>query len=91
LPNVPAIGEFVPGYEVSAVFGLGAPKATQAEIIGKLNAAINEIISDQRTRERLADLGCTALTLSSAKYRELIVEETEKWAKVIHAANIRLE
>jgi tripartite-type tricarboxylate transporter receptor subunit TctC len=91
LPNVPAIAEFVPGYEVSAVFGLGAPKATQVEIINKLNAAINEIISDQKMRERLADLGGAVLALSPAKYRELIVEETEKWAKVIHAANIRLE
>jgi tripartite-type tricarboxylate transporter receptor subunit TctC len=70
---------------------VGAPKATQVEIIDKLNAAINEIISDQKMREPLADRGGTVLTLSPAKYLELIVEETEKWAKVIHAANIRLE
>ena len=91
LPDVPAISEFVPGYEVNAVFGLGAPKATPAAIIDKLNAAVNEIISDQKMRARLADLGGTVLTLSPAKYRELIAEETEKWAKVIRAANIRLE
>lgn len=91
LPNVPAISEFVPGYEVSAVFGLGAPKATPAGIIDKLNAAVNEIISDQKMRARLADLGGTVLILSSAKYRELIAEETEKWAKVIRAANVKLE
>jgi Tripartite tricarboxylate transporter family receptor len=89
-PRVPAIAEFVSGYEVSAVFGLGA-KATQVEIIDKLNAAINDIISDQKIRERLAELGGTALTLSPTKYRELIAEETEKWASVIRAANIRLE
>jgi Tripartite tricarboxylate transporter family receptor len=89
-PRVPAIAEFVSGYEVSAVFGLGA-KATQVEIIDKLNAAINDIISEQKIRERLAELGGTALTLSPTKYRELIAEETEKWASVIRAANIRLE
>ena len=81
----------MPGYEVNAVFGLGAPKATPAAIIDKLNAAVNEIISDQKMRARLADLGGTVLTLSPAKYRELIAEETEKWAKVIQATNIRLE
>jgi tripartite-type tricarboxylate transporter receptor subunit TctC len=91
LPNVPAISEFVPGYEVNAVFGLGAPKATPAAIIDKLNAAVNEIISDEKMRARLADLGGTVLTLSSAKYRELIAEEIEKWARVIRAANIKLE
>jgi tripartite-type tricarboxylate transporter receptor subunit TctC len=91
LPNVPAVAEFVPGYEVSAVFGLGAPKATPAEIIDKLNAAVNEIISDQKMRARLADLGGTVLTLSPTKYRELIVEETDNWAKVIQAANIKVE
>jgi tripartite-type tricarboxylate transporter receptor subunit TctC len=91
LPNVPAIVEFVPGYEVNAVFGLGAPKATPAEIIDKLNAAVNEIVDDQKMRARLADLGGTVLILSSAKYRELIVEETERWAKVIRAADIKLE
>jgi tripartite-type tricarboxylate transporter receptor subunit TctC len=91
LPNVPAVAEFVSGYEVSAVFGLGAPKATPAEIIDKLNAAVNEIISDQKMRARLADLGGTVLTLSPTKYRELIVEETDKWAKVIQTANIKVE
>jgi tripartite-type tricarboxylate transporter receptor subunit TctC len=91
LADVPPIAEFVSGYEVNAVFGLGAPKATAAEIIDKLNAAVNEIIRDQKMRARFADLGGTVLTLSPAKYRELIVDETEKWAKVIQAANIKLE
>jgi tripartite-type tricarboxylate transporter receptor subunit TctC len=91
LPDVPAVVEFVPGYEVNAVFGLGAPKATPVEIIDKLNATVNEIISDPKMRARLADLGGAVLTLSSAKYRELIAEETEKWAKVVRAANIKLE
>lgn len=91
LPNVPAVAEFVPGYEVSAVFGLGAPKATPMEVVDKLNAAVNEIISEQEMRARLTDQGGTVLTLSPTKYRELIVEETERWAKVIRAANIKLE
>ena len=91
LPNVPAVAEFVPGYEVSAVFGLGAPKATPAEIIDKLNAAVNEIISDQKMRARLADLGGTVLTLSPTRYRELIVEETDKWAKVIKFSGAKAE
>jgi tripartite-type tricarboxylate transporter receptor subunit TctC len=91
LPNVPAISEFVPGYEVNAVFGLGAPKATSVEIVDKLNMAVNEIISEQTMRARLTDQGGTVLTLSPTEYRELIVEETKKWAKVIQAANIKLE
>jgi tripartite-type tricarboxylate transporter receptor subunit TctC len=91
LPNVPAVAEFLPGYEVSAVFGLGAPKATPVEVVDKLNAAVDEIISEQKMRARLADQGGTVLTLSPTKYRELIVEETERWAKVIRAANIKLE
>jgi tripartite-type tricarboxylate transporter receptor subunit TctC len=91
LPNVPPVAEFVPGYDVSAVFGLGAPKATPLEIIDKLNAAVNEIITRQNVRARLADLGGTILTLSPAKYRELIVAETEKWAKVIQAANLKAD
>jgi tripartite-type tricarboxylate transporter receptor subunit TctC len=91
LPNVPAISEFVPGYEVNAVFGLGAPKATSVEIVDKLNMAVNEIISEQKIRARLTDQGGTVLTLSPTEYRELIVEETKKWAKVIQAANIKLE
>jgi tripartite-type tricarboxylate transporter receptor subunit TctC len=91
LPNVPAVAEFVPGYEVSAVFGLGAPKATPVEIIGKLNATVNEINGDEKMRARLADLGGTVLALSPTKYRDLIVEETDKWAKVIQSANIKVE
>lgn len=91
LPDVPAIVEFVPGYKVDATFGIGAPKATPAEVVDKLNATINEIISDQKMRARLADLGGTVLALSPAKYRELIAEETEQWGKVVQAANIKLE
>ena len=91
LPDVPSIGEFVPGYETSAVFGLGAPKATPVDIVDKLNATINEVLGEEKIRARLADLGATVLTLSPAKYRELLVEETAKWAKVIEAANIKLE
>ena len=91
LPDTPSISDFVPGYEVSAVFGLGAPKATPVEIIDKLNAAINEIIGDPKMQARLSDLGGTVLKLSPAKYRELIADETDKWASVIRVANIKME
>ena len=91
LPDVPSIGEFVPGYETSAVFGLGAPEATPPDVVDKLNATINEVLGEEKIRARLADLGATVLTLSPAKYREILVEETDKWAKVIAAANIKLE
>jgi tripartite-type tricarboxylate transporter receptor subunit TctC len=91
LPDVPPVSDAVPGYEVNAVFGVGTPKATPVEIVDKLNATINEIIADPKMRMRLADIGGTVLALSPARYRELIVAETEKWAKVIHAANIKAE
>jgi tripartite-type tricarboxylate transporter receptor subunit TctC len=90
LPNVPAVAEFVPDYDVSAVFGIGTPKATPLEVVDRLNAAVNEIIDEPKIRARLAE-GGTVLALSPAKYRELIAEETERWAKVIRAANIKLE
>jgi tripartite-type tricarboxylate transporter receptor subunit TctC len=91
LPDVPPISDAVPGYEVSAVFGLGAPKATPADLVDRLNTAVNEIIGEEKMRARLADLGGTVLTLTPAKYRELLVEETAKWAKVVQTANIKLE
>jgi tripartite-type tricarboxylate transporter receptor subunit TctC len=91
LSEVPAVAEFVPGYEMSAVFGVGAPQATPTEIIDKLNAAINEIIADAKMQARLSDLGGTVIQLSPAEYRELIIGETEKWAKVIREANIKAE
>jgi tripartite-type tricarboxylate transporter receptor subunit TctC len=91
LPDLPAIGEFVPGYEMSAWFGVGAPKGTPAEIIDKINKEINASLADSKLKARLADLGDKPLALSPAEFGKLIADETEKWGKVIRAANIKLD
>jgi tripartite-type tricarboxylate transporter receptor subunit TctC len=91
LPDVPTVDEFVPGYEASAWFGVGAPKNTPSQIIDKLNEAINAGLADPKIKARLADLGGTPLAGSPADFGKLIAEETEKWAKVIRAANIKPE
>ncbi len=89
LPDIPTVGEFVPGYEASAWYGVGAPKNTPAEIIDKLNKEINAALADPKMKARLADLGGTVLTGSPADFGKLIADETEKWGKVIRAANIK--
>src|SRR5262249_42093192 len=91
LPDIPTVAEFVPGYEASGWFGLGAPKGTPVEIIDMLNKEINAALADPKMKARLADLGGTVLAGSPADFGKLIAEETEKWAKVIRAANIRPE
>jgi tripartite-type tricarboxylate transporter receptor subunit TctC len=91
LPDVPTMGEFVPGHEASIWFGVGAPKATPAEIVDKLNKEINAGLADPKIKARLADLGGTPLVGSPADFGKFIAEETEKWAKVIRAANIKAE
>jgi tripartite-type tricarboxylate transporter receptor subunit TctC len=91
LPDLPSVAEFVPGFEASAWFGVGAPRNTHAEIVEKLNMEINAILADPKMKARLADLGGTALPGSPADFGKLIVEETEKWGKVIRAANIKPE
>ena len=83
LPDIPTVGEFVPGYEASAWFGIGAPKNTPAEIVDKLNKEINAGLADPKLKARLADLGGTVLPGSPADFGKLIAEETEKWAKVV--------
>ena len=89
LPDVPTVGEFVPGYEVSAWYGVGAPKGTPAEIIDKLNKEINAGLADPKLKARIADLGGTVFALSPADFGKFIADETEKWGKVIRAANIK--
>jgi tripartite-type tricarboxylate transporter receptor subunit TctC len=89
LPDVPTVSEFVPGYEASFWFGLGAPKATPAEIVDKLNKKVNAALDDPKMKARLADLGGVTLPGSPAEFGKLIAEETEKWGKVIRAANIK--
>jgi tripartite-type tricarboxylate transporter receptor subunit TctC len=91
LPDVPVIGDFLPGYEASAWAGIGAPKSTPAEIIDKLNREINAGLADPKIKARLAELGGTVLPGSPADFGKLIAEEIEKWANVIRAANIKPE
>jgi tripartite-type tricarboxylate transporter receptor subunit TctC len=91
LPDVPAVSEFLPGYEASAVDGIGAPASTPAEIIGKLNIEVNAALADPTIKARLADLGSVPLSMSPAEYRALIAAETEKWAKVIKFAGIKAD
>ena len=88
LQDIPTVGEFVPGYEASAWFGIGAPKATPAEIIEKLNKEVNAALADPRMKARIVDLGGDVLALSPADFGKLIADETEKWGKVIRALNI---
>ena len=89
LPNVPTVGEFVPGFEAIAVNGIGAPKNTPIEIVDKLNKAINAALADPKMKARLADLGGAVLPGTPADFGKLLAEETEKWGKVIRAANIK--
>ena len=88
LPDIPTVGEFVPGYEASGWFGVGAPRDTPAEIIGKLNKEINGALADPKIKARFANLGGAVLPGSPADFGRLIAAETAKWAKVIRAAGI---
>jgi tripartite-type tricarboxylate transporter receptor subunit TctC len=85
------LGEFVPGYEASIWLGIGAPKATPAEIVNKLNKEVNAALAGPKIKARLADLGGTALTGSPADFGKLIVEETEKWGKVVKFAGVKAD
>ena len=91
LPDIPTIGEFLPGYEASAWFGIGVPKNTPAEIVDRLNTEINAGLADPKMKARLAELGGTVLPLSPSDFGKLIADETEKWGKVIRAANIKAQ
>jgi tripartite-type tricarboxylate transporter receptor subunit TctC len=91
LQDTPTIGEFVPGYEASNWWGVAAPRNTPAEIIDRLNEEINAALADQKMRARLADLGGAPLPGSPAAFGKLIADETEKWGKVIRAANIKAD
>jgi tripartite-type tricarboxylate transporter receptor subunit TctC len=91
LPDIPAVSEFVPGYEASSIFGFGAPKDTPDQIIDKLNKEINAVLADPEIKARIADLDGTVLLGSPADFGKLIAAETEKWGKVIHAANMKAE
>ena len=83
LPDLPTVADFVPGYEASAWYGVGAPKGTPAEIIDKLNSEINAILANPKTKSRFAELGASLIGGSPADFGRLVVEETEKWSKVV--------
>ena len=89
LLDIPTVGEFLPGYEGSNWYGLGVPKATPAEIVDQLNKEVNAALDDPKMKARLVDLGGTPLPGSPVQFGKLIAEETEKWGKVIRAANIK--
>src|SRR5262245_12834842 len=89
LPDIPTVAEFLPGCEASQWFGIGAPKNTPAEVIGKLNKEINAALADPKMKARLAELGGTPFVGSPADFGKLIADETEKWAKVVKAAGIK--
>ena len=91
LPGVPPVAEFVPGYEATAWFGIGVPKATSAEVVDKLNVAINAGLTDPQLKARLVDLGGVPTPMSAADFAKQVADETEKWAKVVKAANIKPE
>src|SRR6185295_1997282 len=91
LPDIPTVGDFVPGYEASAFYGIGAPRKTPAEIVDRLNKEINVGLADPTMKARLADLGSAAFVGSPADFGNLIADETEKWSKVVRAASLRSE
>jgi tripartite-type tricarboxylate transporter receptor subunit TctC len=91
LPDIPTVGDFVPGYEAGFWYGIGVPKNTPAEIVDKLNKEVNAALDDPKMRARLADLGGVALPGSPAEFGKLIAEETEKWGKVVKFVSIKSE
>jgi tripartite-type tricarboxylate transporter receptor subunit TctC len=91
LPDIPAVGDFVPGYEASGLYGVGAPKNTPPEIVNKLNKEINAALSDPKIEARLVDIGVVPMPMTPADFGRLIVDETEKWGKVVKFAGMKPE
>jgi tripartite-type tricarboxylate transporter receptor subunit TctC len=89
LPDIPTLGEFVPGYEASGWYGVCVPKATPIEIVDRLNKEINAGLADPKINARIADLGAEPMPTTPTEFGKFIADETEKWAKVIRAANIK--
>ena len=91
LPDIPTVAEFVPGYEASVHYGIGAPRNTPSEIIDKLNKEINATLADPKMKTRLAELGAAPIPMTPAEFGKFIADDTEKWGKVIRAAKIKPE
>jgi tripartite-type tricarboxylate transporter receptor subunit TctC len=91
LPDIPAIAETVPGYELTVFYGMSAPKGTPGEIVALLNQAVNDGLKDPKLREQLAELGGSPQPMTPAEYGRLIAEETAKWRKVVEFAGISVE
>jgi tripartite-type tricarboxylate transporter receptor subunit TctC len=91
LPDVPTVGDFVPGYEASGWYGIAAPKNTPAEIVTRINSEVNAALADPKVRASFADVGAAVLPGSPADFGKLLADDTEKWGKVIRAANITVE
>jgi tripartite-type tricarboxylate transporter receptor subunit TctC len=91
IPDVPTIGETVPGYEVSIWYGIAAPRGTPPKIVEKLNQAVNAVLGDPKLQARLAELGGEPMPMTPAQFGKLVAEETERWGKLIRAANIKAE
>jgi tripartite-type tricarboxylate transporter receptor subunit TctC len=90
LPDTPTVGDTVKGYESSAFFGLGAPKGTPKEIVDLLNKEVNAALNDPALRKKIEDIGAIPMSGSAEEFGKIIVEETDKWAKVVHAANLSI-
>jgi tripartite-type tricarboxylate transporter receptor subunit TctC len=91
LPDLPTVGDFLPGYEASTWYGVGVPKNTPTEIVQKLNKEINAALADPKLKARLADLGAEPMQMTPAEFEKFVADETEKWGKVVRAANIKAE
>jgi tripartite-type tricarboxylate transporter receptor subunit TctC len=91
LPDLPTVAEFLPGYEATLLSGLAAPRNTPADIVEKLNRAVNVALADPGMKLRLAVLGNEPVSMTSAAFGKLLADETEKWARVIHTANLKPE
>jgi tripartite-type tricarboxylate transporter receptor subunit TctC len=91
LPDVPTLGEFLPGYEGNVWFGIGAPKQTPRDIVERLNKEINAGLNDPALRAKVTQFGGTPLTGSSAEFEQLFIRDSEKWAKVVQAAGARTQ
>jgi len=91
LPDVPTVGEFVPGYEASGWFGIGVARGTPAEIVAKLNQEINVALGDAKMRTQLSDLGGTIIPGSALDFAKLIIEDTKKWGEVVRFSGAHLD